>query len=186
MALHLTRRRFTVSEYHRMADAGILDEDDRVELIDGEVVEMTPIGSRHAACVARLTRLLLQLVGDAAVVWAQNPIDLGEHSEPQPDVVLLKPRADFYSAGHPTPDDIFLLIEVGESSAAVDRRVKAPLYARSGIPEAWLVDLEQETVTLYRDPSPDGYRTAQVFRRGESVAPTAFPGHTLVIDEILG
>lgn len=179
MAVDLKRRRFTVEEYEQMGRAGILGEDDRVELIDGEIVEMTPIGRRHAAAVNRLTALLSRVLGDAALVSVQNPIRLGEHSEPQPDLALLLPKADFYASGHPIPADVFVLVEVAETSAETDRRVKMPLYAHSGIQEVWLVDLDQETITIYRDPTPDGYRTARVARRGDELAPAAFPNLTL-------
>lgn len=185
MALELKRRRFTVDEYHQMAQAGILDEDDRLELIDGEIVEMTPIGARHAECVDRLTDLFFHTLGNAARVRVQNPVRLDEHSEPQPDIALVHRKPGLYASGHPTPEDIFLLVEVAETSSEPDRRVKVPLYARSGIPEVWLVDLEQETITAYLDPSSDGYRTAQVFRRGESLAPSAFPDRPISINDIL-
>lgn len=186
MTLPLTRRRFTVSEYYRMAAAGILTEDDRVELIDGEIVEMAPIGHRHAACVDRLTQIFVHRFADVAQTRVQNPIHLSEHTEPQPDLTLLHPRADFYASGHPTPEDIFLVIEVAETSVEVDRRIKMPLYARSRIPEAWLVDLEQETLTTYRDPTPSGYATIRVLRCGERLAPLAFPDRELVVGDIFG
>ncbi len=186
MAIHLPRRRFTVEEYHRMAEAGILGEDDRVELIEGEITEMTPIGRRHAATVKRLIKLFVSAFGNNAVVGAQDPVVLDEHSEPQPDIELLHPKADFYASGHPMPEDVFLLVEVAYSSADPDRRVKVPLYARNGIAEAWLVDLEQETITVYRDPSPDGYRTVRVFRCGEQIAPAAFPDRSLAVADIMG
>lgn len=186
MATQLTRRRFTVAEYQQMAQAGILGEDDRVELIDGEIVEMTPIGRRHAACVDRLTQLFTETLGRAAQVRVQNPINLDERSEPQPDLALLRPRSDFYASGHPTPGDILLVVEVAETSADVDRRVKVPLYARSGVPEVWLVDLDQAAITVYRDPTSGGYRTLQTLRRGASLAPAALPDVELAVSDILG
>lgn len=186
MALQLTKRRFTVSEYHQMAQAGILGEDDRVELIDGEVTQMTPIGPRHSGCVMRLIDIFVKTFGDEALLNAQNPVVLGAYTEPEPDLALLRRRPDFYASGHPTPEDVFLLVEVGETSADLDRRVKMPLYARSGIAEVWLVDLEQGTVTVYREPAPGGYRTARVVRRGEQLAPLAFPGRSFEVAAILG
>src|SRR3990172_5712991 len=186
MALRPTRRRFSIAEYHRMAEAGIFGEDDRLELIDGEVTEMAPIGHRHAACVARLTKYFVQSTGDAPVVWVQNPIRMHEQSEPQPDLALLHPRSDFYAARHPTPEDVMLLVEVAETSAEVDRKVKIPLYARSGILEVLLVDLEQETITVYRDPTARGYRTTRVLRRGDEVAVSAAAGRPLTVADILG
>jgi Uma2 family endonuclease len=141
MGVQLARRLFTVAEYHKMAEAGILSEDDRVELLEGEIVAMSPIGSRHAGLVNRLNRLFSQRAGDQVVVSVQNPVRLGGYSEPQPDLALLRPRADFYTSSHPGPEDVLLAVEVAETSAAVDREVKVPLYARFGVPEVWLVDL---------------------------------------------
>ncbi len=186
MALQLIRRRFAVSEYHQMAQSGILGEDDRVELIDGEVTQMTPIGRRHAACVKRLNKLFGKTFGDDAVVSVQDPIVLSDYTEPQPDLAILRPSPDFYVAGHPKPEDVLLLVEVAETSADLHRQVKAPLYARSGIREAWLVDLEQETVTIYRDPTPSGYATQRVVRRGEQLAALGFPGRSLAAATVLG
>ncbi len=133
MAAQLLRRRFTVHEYHQMGQAGILGEDDRLELLEGEIVEMAPIGSRHQAVVDRLTRLFSNRLGDAAVVRVQGPVRLGEETEPQPDLLLLAPRADFYASAHPGPDDVLLLVEVSDSSTEYDREMKLPLYARYGI-----------------------------------------------------
>ncbi len=185
MALELKRRRFTVEEYHWIARVGILREDDRVELIDGEVLEMTPIGRRHASCIARLDHILGHELGDAAVIWPRNPIRLSDYSEPQPDLTLLRPRPDFYSTVEPSPSDVLLLIEVSDTTVEYDRRVKVPLYARHSVPEVWLVDLEQDTITVYRDPNADGYRTVRVVRRGEAVAPSAFPDRPLAVSDIL-
>ncbi|MBI2865667.1 MAG: Uma2 family endonuclease [Chloroflexi bacterium] len=186
MALHVPRRRFTVDEYHRMAEAGILGEDDRVELIEGEITEMTPIGRLHAAAVNRLVNLFVTTFGKEAVVAAQNPVVLDERSEPQPDLAVLHPKADFYASALPTPADVFFLVEVAYSSADPDRRVKTPLYARKGIAEFWLIDLEEETITDYRDPSADGYRTARVYRRDEQLAPAAFPDRSFAVADMLG
>jgi Uma2 family endonuclease len=183
---HVARRLFTVAEFHRMAEVGIFSEDDRVELLDGEIVEMTPIGSRHAAIVNRLNRLLSRRLGERAVVSIQNPIRVGEHSEPQPDVVLLKPRADFYAAAHPGPEDVLLLVEVAESSAEVDRAVKLPLYAAAGVAEVWLVDLAGERVEVYREPAAGGYQQTLTLARGDVVSPQAFPDLRLGVAEILG
>src|SRR5262247_3069789 len=147
MAVALRRYRFTVDEYERLAQARVLTQTDRVELLDGEIVEMTPIGDRHASVVARLTSLFSKYLGDRSIVWVQNPIQLRVvRSMPQPDVVLVRPRADFYAAGKPGPDDVLLLIEVMDTSAESDRGVKLPLYARAGIPEAWLLDLTTSRV----------------------------------------
>lgn len=186
MAASVVRHCFTVQEYHRMAKAGLFTEDDRVELIEGDILEMSPIGSRHAACVKRLIRLLDRRVGERAIVAAQDPIQLGHSSEPQPDVALLKPRSDFYAAHHPGPADALLLVEVSDSRMAYDREVKLPLYARYGIPEVWLVDLEAQVVEVYRMPGPEGYREVRQYRRDMSCAPHFFPDLELAVEAILG
>lgn len=186
MSVPLLKRRFTVDEYHRMAEAGIFSEDDRVELIDGEIVEMTAIGSRHAACVNRLIRLLSDQFRTLAVVSAQNPVRLGTYSEPQPDLALLRPRADFYASAHPGPGDTLLVIEVAETSLPFDRQIKLPLYARTGVPEVWIANLSEEAIEVHRQPSPDGYRDVSRRTRGEHVSPAAFPDVTLAVAEILG
>ncbi len=150
MAVRPLPHRFTVAEYHQMAVGGVFTEDDRVELIAGEVLEMTPIGARHAGCVNRLTRLLVGVLGDRAVVSVQNPLPLGDWSEPQPDVTVLRPRADFYAGGHPQPADVLLVIEVADTTGAYDREVKAPLYLTAGIPEVWVVDLPGDALEVFR------------------------------------
>ena len=184
--VEVPRRRFTVEEFHRMAEAGLLTEDDRVELIEGELWEMTPIGRRHAGTVDFLADLFARGLGERALVRVQNPIRLGEYSEPQPDLLLLRRRADFYRGGHPGPQDAFLVVEVAESRVEVDRRVKIPLYGRHGVPEAWLVDLEGGRVEVYREPSPEGYRLMRLYTRGERLSPQAFPDLEVPLDDLLG
>lgn len=186
MAVELTRRRFTASEYHQMAEAGILTEDDRIELIDGEIIEMSPIGSWHASEVDRLTELFVHGFSDRALIRIQNPIRLSEYTEPQPDVTLLHRRADYYAAHAPAPEDIFLVVEIADTSLAYDRQVKMRLYAQSSIAEYWVIDLKAETVTVHREPGPDGYGITQVVRRGEQIAPTAFPDRPVTVDSMLG
>jgi Uma2 family endonuclease len=186
MALQLTRRRFTADEYHQMAAAGILLEDDRIELIEGEIIEMSPIGHHHASVVMRLTDLFVRTFGDVALVGPQNPLHLSDDTEPQPDLTLLRPRPDFYNSGLPGPEDTFLVVEVADTSVAYDRRLKMPLYARNGIVEAWLIDVNQETITVYRDSGPAGYATRRVVRRGEQLAPAIFPDRVLAAEDILG
>jgi Uma2 family endonuclease len=186
MSIQLTRRLFTVHEYHQMAQAGILSEDDRVELIEGEIVQMAAIGSRHAACVNRLNQLFSTRVTGRAIVSIQNPVRLSDVSEPQPDLALLRPRPDFYVAAHPAPHDILLVVEVADTSAGIDRAAKMPLYARAGIPEAWLADLQDARLEVHRQPTPQGYQQVQHLGRGASLAPEAFPDLTLAADDILG
>ena len=169
-----------------MAQAGVLKEDDRVELIEGEIVEMAPIGSRHAACVKRLNRLLSQQAGQHALLGVQDPIHLGERSEPQPDMALLRPKDDTYATAHPGPEDIFLLIEVADTSVDYDREIKASLYARFGVGEVWVVDLTSERIEVYRSPGPEGYRQTRIVEAHEHLAPEAFPHVSLSAREILG
>ena len=178
--------RFTISQYHQMSEAGILSENDKVELINGEIIEMSPIGRRHTACVNRLNSVFSQLLGKKVIVAVQNPILLNNLSEPEPDIALLKPRTDFYESGHPQPQDIFLLIEVADSSIEYDRDVKIPLYASSGITEVWLVDIYQQVIIVYRYPSENGYRDIQTLSRGEKLSISAFPENNLFVDDILG
>ncbi len=180
------RRLFTTEEYHRMMQNGVLTEDDRVELIEGEILEMSPIGSRHAACVKRLNRLLSRLVGARAIISVQDPIHLGARSEPQPDLALLQPRADFYVDAHPEPEDVLLVIEVSETSLDFDRATKIPLYAQVGIPAVWLVDLAGEGMQAYTQPTPNGYGEIRQLWRGQSVTLDAFADVSIPVTEILG
>ncbi len=151
------RHRLTVNDYYRMAETGILTADDKVELIDGELIDMTPIGSRHAALVDRLNHLLLPALSRFAIVRVQQPVRLSDVSEPEPDIAVVLIRADFYESAHPKPDDIYLLIEVADSSLPYDRDLKLPLYARHGVREVWLVDIESKTLRMFRSPTRDGY-----------------------------
>ena len=186
MTVQVLRRRFTVDEYHRMGQVGILGEDDRVELLEGEIVEMAPIGSRHQATVDRLTRLFSGRVAEVALVRVQGPVRLAEDSEPQPDVTLLRLRDDFYGTAHPQPEDVLLLVEVSDSSIEYDREVKLPHYARQGIPEVWIVDLDKEAIEVYRDPTVEGYRGVLQLARGQALSPQHFPLLDLAVDEVLG
>jgi Uma2 family endonuclease len=187
MSEQLTRRRFTVEEYHRMGEAGILSEGDRLELITGDIVVREPIGAYHAGTVARLIRLWTSRVGDRAIVNIQNPVQFPrEDSELQPDVVLLRSREDFYTTAHPQAADVLLLVEVADTTLRLDRRVKIPLYARVGIREVWLVDLTTARLEVYREPHDDRYGNVRVLTRGERVSPEAFPDLSLEVAEIVG
>ena len=181
----LQRRRFTVDEYHRMAETGILTEDDRVELIEGEIVHMSPIGPRHALCVAELTRRFTIALAARAVVWPQNPVRLPHDTEPQPDVVLLQTPPDRYRRRAPQPSDVTLLVEVADTSVRYDREVKLPLYARAGLPEVWIVDFTADVIEVYREPRAWGYAASQRVGRGGTVAPAAFPDIVLLADDVL-
>lgn len=154
----LQRHRLTTSDYHRMGEVGILAEDSRVELIEGELIDMAPIGSQHAGTVKQLSRLLNLAVGQTAIVSTQDPLTLDQHSEPEPDLMLLRPRNDFYKSSHPRPDDVLLIVEIADTSLQYDCHIKIPLCARHGIPEVWLVDLVNKTLALFSLPSKQGYQ----------------------------
>ncbi|MBA3246596.1 MAG: Uma2 family endonuclease [Pyrinomonadaceae bacterium] len=186
MSQQFARRWFSVGEYQRMAETGILTEDDRVELIEGEIIEMSPIGNRHAACVKRLNALLSRQLGQSAIVSVQDPIYLNDFSEPEPDIALLLPREDFYEQELPAASDVLLLVEVADTSIDYDRNKKLPLYARAGIPEMWLVDLSAHTITIYAQPLNSQYQFVQTCERGEAIASQTLAGLTLPVDEILG
>ena len=163
-----------------MAQAGILAEDDRVELIDGDLIDMTPSSSHHAGAVSRLTSLFGARVGAEAIVSVQNPVQLDRYSQPQPDLALLRPRADFYAESHPQPADVLLIVEVAEASLDYDRDVKVPLYARHGVAEVWLLDVAGRCLTVYRSPGPDGYGQQRCVQNAESISPVLLP--TVVVD----
>lgn len=171
MAVEPVPHRFTVDEYHRMAEAGLFGEDDRVELLEGEVVETAPIGSRHAACVRRLNRAFGQRLGSRVIVAVQDPVRLGERSEPQPDVALLRLRADDYAARHPAPEDLMLVVEVADTSRVWDREHKVPLYAAAGVSGIWLVDVLAEEIEVFRRPDDGAYRDVRVVRHGDNSRP---------------
>jgi len=185
MALQLERRLFTTDEYDAMIQVGILTEDDRVELIRGEIVKMPSAGPAHAACVARLTIVFSELLGRRVVPWAQNPVRLPNNSQPEPDMALLKPRSDFYAGKLPAPEDILLAIEVSDTTIETDRKVKIPLYAQSGIAEAWIIDLVGDVVEVYSSLAADSYQQVRRMGRGETMTVPGFPNVSLTVEEIL-
>jgi Uma2 family endonuclease len=185
MAVPIQRRTITVDEYVDMWENGVFSDDDRVELLNGEVVEMSPIGDRHAACVIFLVNTLASL-RPRALLSPQNPLRLpGKVSLPQPDLVLLRPRPDLAKSPI-TVRDTLLVVEVADSSLVKDRDTKIPIYAASGISESWLIDLNADKIWVYRRPSPRGYQDVRSYRRGDSIAPEAFPEISFQVDEILG
>ena len=185
MQTALPRRPFTTDEYHGLAAAGMLNEDDRVELLGGDIVEMTPIGSRHAACVDRLNLLLQRFADGRAIIRVQNPIRLNAYSEPQPDLSVLKLRTDFYATAHPAPADVLLVIEVSDSSAGYDLDVKLALYAQFGIPEVWLVDLQNGHVEIFTRPAAEGYQQSHRATGGDRVSVVALPGFDVSAGELV-
>ena len=180
------RYRFNVDAFARMGEAGVFAEDDRVELIDGEIREMTPIGARHAGMVNRLTELLVMRLAGRATVIVQNPIRLDRRTEPQPDLVVARRRKGFYADRHPGPADVLLVIEVADSAVRHDRAEKASRYGRAGIPETWLVDVEAGVVTVYADPGPEGYARQRIRQRGERMVATKVPDLDLAVDDVFG
>ena len=179
------RKRFSVGDYYRMADEGILSQQERVELIDGEVVVMSPIEPRHAACVTSATRELVRIVGDAALVRPGNPVRLNDFNEPQPDFTLVRPRADLYASGHPAPNDVMLVVEISESSLAYDQGVKAGLYAEWGLVEYWVADLNTDRMWIYRSPENGTYQTVDERRQGDTIAPSLLPACAVTVDAFL-
>ena len=187
MTTVMTKRRFSVKEYHMMAEAGVFGEDDRVELIDGEILEMAAVGSYHAGCVICLTTLFTQKAGDRVLVSVQNPLKLNELTEFQPDLAILFPRDDFYTESHPMPKNALLIIEVSQSSVAYDRNEKIPRYAQAGVPEVWQVNLEYGLIDVFSDlDSVIGrYRSTRRFSPGQRIVPTLLPDVALEVGEIL-
>jgi len=186
MSAALDKYSFTAEEFERMGEAGILRQDARLELIEGEIIEMSPIGSPHAACVNFLNRVLNRLCGDDHIVATQNPIRLNDFSESQPDVTLLRWRDDYYRERHPTPADVLLVIEVADATVVKDRTVKIPLYARAGIAEAWLVNIPEEWLEIYSDPAGGTYQRAKVYGRGEEAQSHTAEGLIVNVGELLG
>lgn len=176
--------RFSVEEYHKLGEVGILGEDDRIELLDGELTIMSPIGSPHFATLNRLAALFFQCLAGRCIISQQNPVRLDQFSEPQPDIALLETRADFYGEDLPNPSSVFLLVEVADSSLHYDR-AKLRLFARAGIREVWIVNLAQRVVEIYREPKGETYASEERIQRG-SVAALAFPDCKFALKEILG
>ena len=181
----LPRHRWTVDDYHRMAEVGLLDADARVELIEGEIVEMAPIGDPHIDVSNRLTRLLVLAVGERGIVSVSNPVRLNAHSEPQPDFAVLRPRADYRTRG-PRPDDAMLVVEVSDTTLRRDRGVKRPLYASAGIPEYWIVNLEERYVEIHRSPAGDTFASVERKGPGDVATIEALPGVAIPVTDVLG
>ena len=168
-----------------MAETGVLKPEARVELLNGQIVDMSPIGPFHGGAVSRLIRLFSKLSNDRWFVWSQNPVTLDDFSEPQPDLMLLKPAADDYTTVLPAADDVFLLVEVSDSTLAFDRREKLPLYGRAGVREVWIVNLPDETVEVYREPHYEGYASTEILRPGSQARPLAFPDAAVDVGALL-
>jgi len=174
----------TITHFNKMIEIGILDEEEHIELIEGELILMAPIGPIHAGKTNRLNRLFSLSVGDSAIVEIQGPIVLDAHSEPEPDLALLRPRQDFYETANPTVDDVLLLVEIADSSLNHDKNTKIPIYARHRIPEVWLINLPKQQVEIYLKPSPEGYRHIWLPEKHECISPTLLPEVSVKISDI--
>jgi Uma2 family endonuclease len=186
MTVQMERHRFTVADYRRMGEVGILPDGLLVELIEGTVIDMPRISSHHAGCVGWFNNTVAIPLHRSVIVRLQNPVYLDEYSEPVPDIALVKRRDDFYRYGHPRPEDILHIIEVSDSTLEYDRRGKVPLYARAGIPEVWIFNLAEERVEVFADPSGGAYQTTAAFSRGEEVQSRALAALRLGVSEIFG
>jgi Uma2 family endonuclease len=186
MARELAKRWITADEYERMGEAGIFGKGARLELIEGAIYEMSPIGSPHAACVDALVFLLGRLAQHNFIIRVQSPIRLNDFSEPQPDIALLRWRDDFYRHAHPRPDDVLLVIEVADTTVETDRAIKLPLYAQAGVKEVWLINLPDERIELYAAPVGGTYQTSQQFQRGAIVQAQTIPNLSVNVSDILG
>lgn len=174
--MQLLTRKFTVDQYHQMAEKGILHCEENIELIQGEIITMSPIGFRHAATINRLVNEFLELqLARKTIISVQNSIHLSDRSEPQPDIALLKPNDNFYSDRLPQATDILLLIEVADSSLTYDREVKIPLYAQHNINEVWLINLTQNQLERYTDPLNHYYQNHTIFYPSQKISSLAFP-----------
>jgi Uma2 family endonuclease len=182
--LYPQKHPISAEEYLRMGEAGVFAPEARLELIEGEIVEMAPIGSPHAGAVNKLNRLLGRRAGDKAIVSVQQPVIISDRSVPQPDLALLEPRADFYTNSHPKMSDVYLVVEIADTTRAFDLGTKVPLYARCGITEVWVVDVNERAIHVFRDPGPAGYGTSFTARPGQSVACVAVPEASLEVAEL--
>ena len=179
-------KRFRVEDFRRMTEAGILPEESGWEIIDGYLIDKMSIGSKHASTVKRLNRKLTRLFDDKVIISVQDPIHIDEFNEPEPDIMLLKPREDFYAENHPIPQDVLLLIEVSDSTVEYDRKYKKTLYAAAGIVEFWIVNLPDETVECYSSLKNGTYHLARISEKGETVESNSVENLKLSVEEILG
>ena len=184
MTVALTHR-FTVDDYHRMAETGILKPDAKVELIDGEIVDMLPIGPFHSGSVYLLSQWFSAKAVARWIVATQGPLQLGDSDLPEPDLMLLRPSQDHYRSRHPVAEDVFLIIEVADSSLTFDQNVKLPLYAKAGIEEVWILNAPQKQLEIYRQPQFLGYESKTVLKQGE-IAPARFPDATIDVGQLVG
>ncbi len=186
MLAEVTKRLFTVDEFYRMADAGIFAEGDRVELIEGEIIQMSPIGHRHMVCVNRANDLFVSALKEKALISIQNPLRLNEYNEPQPDLVAFKWRADYYASKPYTLDDALFVVEISDTTLRYDTRVKLPIYAAAGVQEVWIENLKENLLLVCRYPISKVYKTQLSLRQGDLVSPFAFPDVRFKVEDLLG
>lgn len=168
----LTKRKFDIDQYHLMSEAGIINPDERVELIDGDIVQMSPTGDKHLAVVSRINALLTAQLLGKYIVHVQSPVKLSRYSEPEPDLMVVPHRDDYYASTGIHPSDVLLLIEVSDTTLRKDTEIKLPLYAQAGIPEVWIVDLNQEHVTQYTDLESGKYQQKRIIKREDQFSPS--------------
>lgn len=185
MAIPVTRKQFTVDEYYRLGEAGLLAPDERVELVNGELFTMPPIGPGHAGCVDELADLLRARLPDWCLVRARNPLRIGERSQPEPDIAVVHRRPDYYRSSHPTSADVLLVIEVADSTLTYDREIKAPMYAQASIPEYWIVNLVDAEISVYRYPRAGRHQSVQTLVRGDTLQPLNFTEISIAVTAIL-
>ena len=186
MAAEVTKKLFTVDEYYSMAEAGIIGPDERVELVEGEIIQMSPIGHRHGVRVVRGSTLFFRALDRKAVISTQGTLRLNRRTELEPDLVVYKPRADFYASGRAKPADVLLVVEMADISLSYDRKIKIPLYAAAGIPEVWIQDINGDILHVFRDPEGNRYVTSTQLKAGDFVSPLAFPEIRFSINDIFG
>lgn len=186
MTAFVDHKIFTRRDYHRMIEAGVLTEDDRVELINGNIIAKSPVGSRHLAIVNRIVRLFTKIVSDDYILSIQNPIGINDISEPEPDIALLYFKEDFYETQKPTPQDVPLIIEVSDTTLEKDQKVKLPLYANAGIQEAWIVDLTKNIISVSKSPSSNGYKNTKDYFPNEKIVVSTISNLTVPVSVIFG
>ena len=185
MTAQLARLKFNIHDVERMIKAGVFAGNERVELIEGELIQMAPQGNNHISSIIRLDRFLHRRVGDDVLVSVQNAVIINNINEPQPDISLLRFREDYYSTAKARPEDILLLIEVSDSTVTYDRKIKVPLYARNGVAEVWLINLPKKIVEVYNHLENGKYKVVKKLERGETLSPKLIPSLKLKVDEIL-
>lgn len=182
----IERYPITTDLYHQMIEKGILTKDDKIELLEGELIKMSAVGPRHAACVERLSEYLKDELGRTISLRHQNPVELSDYSEPEPDIAVIKRREDYYLHAHPQPSDVLLLIEVADSTLRKDRGIKLGAYAKAGIIEYWIVNLVDDLIEVYTNPMGNTYQNVRLVRRDEMLSLQVLPAIFLKADEVLG